>query len=349
MACLNWVIPISTQTHDGLVRGVAFDASLLGPELLWETWSLARELIREIAWGLAVHLRHLVGYGGSILISLFTVARAVFIALSSIHFRLFFFRRSTSGCLKASKSEPRCSMYPLTIAFLRSLRKERTAVPRHLKRFQRPEMNTSLETINVMLSSDTSKSYTAMSDLRVNDASPSIRCNCKREENSEKSRIATSEKTADRHVIFQDIKIQREATIHSIFRECLEFDKTDNIDALDDRIAKHERTTSSYEELPHRLRISKKHQSMTSSERLMELIKTNGFLLQKLTYHKDTRAAEMKFLKKAIKFRADIEAALTEFGRALKERSKARADAESILLNYWGIDLGDGNIEDSVF
>ena len=57
----------------------------------------------------------------------------------------------------------------------------------------------------------------------------------------------------------------------------------------------------------------------------------------------------MRFLEKATKLRIDIEGALADFDRALEERSKARANAESILLNYWGIDLGDGNIEDSIF
>lgn len=82
---------------------------------------------------------------------------------------------------------------------------------------------------------------------------------------------------------------------------------------------------------------------------MMELTKTNNFLLQELAYHKDTRATEMRFLKKTTKLRTDVEGALENFDRALEERSKARADAESILLNYWGIDLGDGNIEDSIF
>lgn len=82
---------------------------------------------------------------------------------------------------------------------------------------------------------------------------------------------------------------------------------------------------------------------------MIELTKTNGFLLQELAYHKDTRTAEIRFLEKATKLRVDIEGALVDFNRGLEERSKARADAESILLNYWGIDLGDGNIEDSIF
>lgn len=67
--------------------------------------------------------------------------------------------------------------------------------------------------------------------------------------------------------------------IHSISRQRLKFDRANNIDALNDRIARHERTTSFYEELSHRLRISKKHQSMTLLKRVMELTKINDFLL----------------------------------------------------------------------
>lgn len=57
----------------------------------------------------------------------------------------------------------------------------------------------------------------------------------------------------------------------------------------------------------------------------------------------------MRFLEKAIKLRANIEGALADFDRAFEERSKARTNAKFILLNYWGIDLEDGNIEDSIF
>ncbi len=88
---------------------------------------------------------------------------------------------------------------------------------------------------------------------------------------------------------------------------------------------------------------------MTLSEWVMKLIKTNDFLLQKLVYHKDTYTAEMRFLKKAIKLHADIKDTLIEFDCAFKERLKAWADAEFILLNYWDINLGDENIEDSIF
>ncbi len=210
-------------------------------------------------------------------------------------------------------------------------------------------MDASSETIDIMLSTDMSKPLTAMSDSPNSDASPPTGRDHQRDWSLEALRTARSRKSADHHVAFQGNKTQQQTMIHPIFRQRLGSGRAGNIGALDDRIARHGGTTSSYEELPHRLRISKKHQPMTPSERVMELTKTNGFLLQELAYHKDTRAAEMRFLEKATKLRADMEGALEDFDRALEERSKARADAESILLNYWGIDLGDGNIEDSIF
>jgi len=237
----------------------------------------------------------------------------------------------------------------LTTAFLRSLREERTAVPHLPERPQCPVMDASSGTIDIMLSPDMSKPHTAMSDSPDSNASPPTGRDHQREWSPEAPRTARSRKIADRHVAFQGTRTPRQTMIHPIFRQRLGSGRAGNIGALDDRIARHGGTTSSYEELPHRLRISKKHQPMTPSERVMELTKTNGFLLQELAYHKDTRAAEMRFLEKATKLRADIEGALADFDRALEERSKARADAESILLNYWGIDLGDGNIEDSIF
>ena len=210
-------------------------------------------------------------------------------------------------------------------------------------------MDASSETIDIMLSPDMSKFHTVMSDSSDSDASPSTRRDRRREGSPEAPRTARSKKNADRHVVFHGFKTQRQAMIHPIFRQHFGSGRAGNIGALDDRIARHGGTTSSYEELPHRFRISKKHQSMTPSERVVELIKTNGFLLQELAYHKDICAAEMRFLEKATKLRADIEGILADFDRALEERSMARANAEFILLNYWGIDLRDGNIEDSIF
>ncbi len=236
-----------------------------------------------------------------------------------------------------------------TSAFLCSLLEETTAVPHHPERPLCPVMDESSETIDIIFSPDMSEPHTAMGDSPDSDASPPTRRDRRREESPEAPRTARSRKTADRHMAFQGTRTQQQATIHPIFRERLGSGRAGDVGALDDRIARHGGTTSSYEELPHRLRISKKHQPMTPSERVMELTKTNGFLLQELAYHKDTRAAEMRFLEEATKLRAHIEGALADFDRALEERSKARADAESILLNYWGIDLVDGNIEDSIF
>ena len=203
VACLDWVISISTQTHDVLIRGLAFDASLLGPELLWEFWSLARELIRETAQNLAVHLRRSVEHDESIFIDLHHVTRAVFIALSSIHFRLFFCDSQVNAWEHSKASRVvKYTLYPLTINFLRSLRKEKKVVSRHLKRFQRSDMNTSLKTINVMLLLDMSKLYIVMSDSRDSDASSSTDRDRRHEECSNVFRIARSKKIVDRHVIF---------------------------------------------------------------------------------------------------------------------------------------------------
>ena len=133
---------------------------------------------------------------------------------------------------------------------------------------------------------------------------------------------------------FQGTRTQRQATIYPIFCEHLGSGRAGNIGALDDWIARHGGTALLYEKLPHRLRISKKHQPMALSEQVIEHTKTNGFLLQELAYHKDTQAAEMRFLEKATKLRAAIEDTLADFDRALEERSKARVDAEFILLDY---------------
>jgi hypothetical protein len=62
-----------------------------------------------------------------------------------------------------------------TIAFLRSLLEETTAVPHHPERPQCPVMDDSSETIDIMLSPDMSEPHTAMSDSPDSDASPLTR------------------------------------------------------------------------------------------------------------------------------------------------------------------------------
>ncbi len=88
---------------------------------------------------------------------------------------------------------------------------------------------------------------------------------------------------------------------------------------------------------------------MTTEERVIELTRINGYLLGELAYHKDTRAAEIKFWERVSKLRTEMDIILEKFDCALDERLQARSDAKSILLNHWGINLHDGNLEDTVF
>lgn len=61
---------------------------------------------------------------------------------------------------------------------------------------------------------------------------------------------------------------------------------------------------------------------MISFKRVIKFIKINNFLLQKLIYHKNTRAIKIRFLKKVIKLHANIKDVLVNFYRALEERLK---------------------------
>ena len=140
-------------------------------------------------------------------------------------------------------------------------------------------MDASSETINIMLSPEMSEPHTATSDPQDGDASVPSGRDHRYKECSDAPRSASSGKIANPHLAISNTAAQHQAIIHPIFRRAPGSGRAGNIGALDDRIAKHAGTTSSYEELPHRLRISKKHQPMTPSERVMELTKTNGFLL----------------------------------------------------------------------
>ncbi|MCJ1235112.1 hypothetical protein MMC14_003076 [Varicellaria rhodocarpa] len=155
---------------------------------------------------------------------------------------------------------------------------------------------------------------------------------------------------SSRHVNFQEpIKTRQQTLIHPLFRKRRYSGRAGTVTPLDHRIARHGGTTSSYEELPHRLRLSKKHQPLTPEERIIELTYEKSFLLQELVYRKETQIAEMKFLDKVTKLRAEMKNILEELDCALEERSKERVSAESDLCSYWGINFGDGNVEDLVF
>ena len=147
----------------------------------------------------------------------------------------------------------------------------------------------------------------------------------------------------DRHVAFQDGQIKRRlSSIHPALRPRPTSGRAGDIATVDDRIARNGGTTSTYEQLPHRLRISKQRRPVSSKERVVELTRTNGYLLQELAYYKDIQKADMDFYVTMMDLHAKL-------GDALKERSQKREDAESTLLTYWGIDFGDGNVEDVVF
>lgn len=152
-----------------------------------------------------------------------------------------------------------------------------------------------------------------------------------------------------RAAVQQPVGSGQRALIHPLLRGHYKSGRAGDITPLDHHIAEWGGTTSTYEELPHRLKLSKKHQPLTSEERVIELTYEKSFLLQELAYYKETRAAEMKFLEQVTKLRAEMRVILAQFDCALNERSRKRARAESDLCSYWGIDFGDGNVEDIVF
>ena len=162
---------------------------------------------------------------------------------------------------------------------------------------------------------------------------------CERETTS--SRMRTSKE--NRYIAFQDPQMKRRlSSVHSLFRRRPTSGRAGDVVALNDQIARNGGTTSTYEQLPHRLQISKHRNPTSPAERVVELTRINSYLLQELTYHKDTQAADMKFQETIRELHVRLK-------DALKERSQKRADAESTLLSYWSIDFNDGNIEEMIF
>lgn len=147
---------------------------------------------------------------------------------------------------------------------------------------------------------------------------------CERETTSSRMRISKE----NRHIAFQDSQMKRRlSSVHSLFRRRSVFDRADDVIALNDQIARNNEITSIYEQLSHRLQISKHRSSISSAERVVELTRINSYLLQELTYHKNTQAVDMKFQETIRELHIRLE-------DALKERSQKRADAESTLLSY---------------
>ena len=111
---------------------------------------------------------------------------------------------------------------------------------------------------------------------------------------------------------------------------------------LDSRIGNLEGTTSTLECLPHRLRIFKSSQPISLKQRIEELTREAGHLRQKLTYHKKTRAACMKF------FDATNQAQ-QNFQNAIVKMSRKMTISEQRFENYWKSQPDEGNWEKLVF
>ena len=179
--------------------------------------------------------------------------------------------------------------------------------------------------------------------------------------------------------------------VHPAYRQRAVSGRAGDMLPLDHCIAAHGGTTSTYEELPHRLKISKQHQPLTLEGRIGELVWENGYQREELAYHKTNQKAGSKFytrvkdiharLGKALRERSETEwhAELawinghrpeelayhhtsqkagsrlyfqvmelhTKLKEVIKERSETERQAESRLLQYWGIDVEDVQSEGS--
>ena len=136
-----------------------------------------------------------------------------------------------------------------------------------------------------------------------------------------------------------------QSLVHSLFCRHFESSKADNITSLNHWIARHRETTLSFKELPHWIKLSKNHQLLTSEEQMKELTCEKSFLLQKLIYHKETWAAEMRFIKKVTELCAELKTVLTEFDCDLQKRLRDWTQAESDLCSYWGIESDNENVK----
>lgn len=138
----------------------------------------------------------------------------------------------------------------------------------------------------------------------------------------------------------------KQSLVHSLFCKCSESSKADNITSLNHWIARHRETTSSFEELPHWIKLFKNHQPLTSEEQMKELTCEKSLLLQKLIYHKETQIAEIKFMKKITELCAELTTVLTEFDCNLQKRLRNWTQAEFDLCSYWDINSDDENVKD---
>ena len=132
------------------------------------------------------------------------------------------------------------------------------------------------------------------------------------------------------------------ALIHPTFRQHPGSGQAGEMLPVDHWIAAHGGTTSTNEELPHRLRKSKQHRPLTNEERIKELTYSNGYLREELAYYKTVRNASSEFYSKVVELHSQLK-------EAMDERSGIESHAESKLLQYWGIDPKDLSLEGGFF
>jgi hypothetical protein len=114
------------------------------------------------------------------------------------------------------------------------------------------------------------------------------------------------------------------------------------ITPLDTRISQLGGTTSTLDCLPQRLRIAKSSQRVSPQQRVEELIRDNGHLRQELAYHKETRAACLKFFEATRQAQQMLH-------NAIAEMSRKAAISEQRFEDYWRSQCTEGNWEEHVF
>ena len=105
---------------------------------------------------------------------------------------------------------------------------------------------------------------------------------------------------------------------------------------LDARIAKGGGTSSNLEMLPIYLRESKELQRHRGKRLVDDLVRENGYLRQEIVYYKEARNAMLEF-------HSQVMATLQVLQRAREVLSEKMARSEGEILEYWGIDISEGD------
>lgn len=117
--------------------------------------------------------------------------------------------------------------------------------------------------------------------------------------------------------------------------------RAEDVTALDHQIARHGGTTSTLDNLPHRMKQGKEdHQSR--EQHLVSLTRENGYLRQELAYYKDTREVLMQLYDAVRQSHQELKIALDQASRGV-------AISEQRLIKYWAGHVSDGSTEEAFF